>query len=726
MSYELIITEKPSAALKMAYSLADSKPVKKSNKGVPYYLLSHGGVDIAIVPAVGHLFGVAEKKSKFTYPSFDIEWVPTSEMTKSAAYTKKYADTIKLLSKDAKNFTVACDYDIEGEVIGLNCVRFLCNQKDANRMKFSTLTKPDLINSFENRANTLNWGQANAGETRHFLDWLYGINLSRALTLAIKKKGMKKTLSTGRVQGPALKIVVDREKEIKDFKPTIYWTLELKASVEKGEFVAWHEKDRFENDSEAEDIVKKVEGKTGKVSSVEKKEKKHIPPYAFDLTTLQMESYRSLKISPKQTLALAQRLYLAGMISYPRTGSQKLPPSIGYKKILSAIQKDDNYSKICSEILSKEKIYPRQGAKDDPAHPAIFPTGNKSKSLKGQEAQVYDLIVRRFLSAFGDAADRLQTIMKVDVEKEIFVADGTHTLNRGWYEYYGRHLKVKEVKIPEASKGEAVKVDNILKHEKETEPPRRYTPASIIRELENKGLGTKSTRAQIIDTLYQRDYIRGTQLEATQMGMMIVETLLNKAPKILDEELTRKFEDEMQLIREEKKTEDEVLEEARKVLTEILDDFKSRESELGESLADAQKKADESETIGDCPLCDGKIIVRKGRFGRFAACNNYPDCKTTYNLPNQGFIESTDKVCEICKAPVILIKFKGRKKQEICSNPKCESRQPKDSQEEKPCPKCKDGLLKLRSSVYGDFYGCINYPKCKHTEKVAGDKKNKK
>ena len=339
--------------------------------------------------------------------------------------------------------------------------------------------------------------------------------------------------------------------------------------------------------------------------------------------------------------------------------------------------------------------------------------------MKAQEEKVYDLIVRRFLSAFGDSAKRLQTILKIDVEKEIFVADGTYTVEKGWYSYYGKHLNVKENKLPDVSKGDAVEVKDIINHEKETEPPRRYTPASIIKELEDRNLGTKSTRAQIIDTLYQRDFVRGTQLEATHMGMVIIDTLAKKAPKIIDEELTKHFEEEMQQIRDNSKTEKEVLDKAKIVLSEILDDFKKKEDEVGQILSDAQKKSEESETIGSCPTCDeGVIVMRRGKFGRFAACNKYPDCKTTYNLPNQGFIEATGNVCETCKAPIISIKFKGRKKQDLCVNPKCPLKVSNDDTEERPCPTCKKGILKKRSSMYGNFYGCSNYPKCKHTEKI--------
>src|SRR3989344_6372027 len=210
---ELIITEKPSSAQKVAEALADSKPTKKKNKQSSYYELTHNKKEIIVTSAVGHLYGLTEDKKKgWSYPVFDIKWTSSDLMSKELKYVKDYIDTISMLAKKAKDFTVACDYDIEGEVIGLNVVRFACKQKDANRMKFSTLTKPDLIKAYENKSPKIEWGLAKAGEARHFLDWFNGINYSRALTHAIKTTGGFKLMSTGRVQGPALKMLVDKEK----------------------------------------------------------------------------------------------------------------------------------------------------------------------------------------------------------------------------------------------------------------------------------------------------------------------------------------------------------------------------------------------------------------------------------------------------------------------------------------------------------------------------------
>ena len=205
---ELIICEKPSAAKKIAEALADGKPIKNLIGKVPYYEVTHGENDIIVGCAVGHLYGLKQKEKKVTLPIFDIEWVPTSEINKASEFSRKYLTVLKKIAKKADSFTVATDYDIEGEIIGLNVIRFICKQKDARRMKFSTLTKDELIDAYEHAHPTLEWGQANAGETRHILDWYYGINVSRALTKAVHTTGSFKLLSTGRVQGPALKLIV--------------------------------------------------------------------------------------------------------------------------------------------------------------------------------------------------------------------------------------------------------------------------------------------------------------------------------------------------------------------------------------------------------------------------------------------------------------------------------------------------------------------------------------
>jgi len=413
--YELIISEKPNAAKRIAEALADSKAIKKAEKGVPYYELTHNKKDLVVACAVGHLYTVAEKKKSFTYPSFDLEWKPTSEVSKSAGYSKKYLDVIAKLSKKAGSFTVACDYDVEGEVIGLNCIKYACKQKDAHRMKFSTLTKEDIVEAYDEAAKHIDWGLASAGETRHFLDWMYGINISRALTLAVKSTGAFKILSSGRVQGPALKILYDKEKDILAFKPTPYWQIVLGIEKEGKKIEAAHEKDKFQVQAEAKKCFENSLWKPATVQNLERKESLQYAPFPFDLGTLQTEAYRLFSISPKNTLAMAQNLYTAGLISYPRTSSQKLPAKLNLKKVLNALATNASYADKVKIVLGFDKLVPNEGKKEDPAHPAIYPTGLKAGKLEDWEFKIYDLIVKRFLATFGKPAVRESMNLSINV-----------------------------------------------------------------------------------------------------------------------------------------------------------------------------------------------------------------------------------------------------------------------------------------------------------------------
>jgi DNA topoisomerase-1 len=667
---------------------------------------------------------------------FDIEWTPTSESNKQAAFSKKYLTTLKKISKECDKFTVACDYDIEGEVIGLNVVRFICKQKDASRMKFSTLTKDELIKAYENKSPTLDWGQAKAGETRHILDWYYGINISRALTAAIKSTGMFKIMSSGRVQAPALKIVVDREKEIKAFKPVPYWEIQLLGKLHKIKIEAWHKTGKFWEKKDADTVMKKVKGtKEGTITRVETKQFKQSPPVPFDLTSLQIESYRVFRISPKETLSIAQDLYTTGAISYPRTSSQKLPPTINYKKILNGLAKQDQYTAL-TESLLKGSLKPNEGKKSDPAHPAIYPTGELPKDLKERKGKVYDLIVKKFMAVFGSPATRETVIKEIEVKKEPFILKGTRTIEKGWHIYYEPYLKLEEQELPSAEKGDKVDVDKINKLDKETQPPKRYTPSSIIKALEAKGLGTKATRAQIVDTLFQRYYVEGSSsITATDIGIKTSETLEKYVPKIVDEALTRHFEEEMDEIREDKKKEDDVLAEAKVVIEKIVKEFKKNEKEVGAKLAVAQTDAwKKASNVGRCPECgSGQLQMKKGKYGMFIACSEHPECKATFSIPAGALAKVSDKVCEHCDHPMVLIIKKRRQPQEICINKECKSKKVENEHKikEKPCPKCKEGTMVLRKSMYGSFLGCNKYPKCRTIEKLEkkeekGNKEDKK
>ncbi len=675
---ELLIAEKPDAALKIATALADDKVTKENNKKVPYYKIIHKGKRIFIGCAVGHLFGLKEVNGKgWTYPVFNFDWVPTYEINKEAKYTKDYIETLKKLAKQADEFTICCDFDDEGTVIGLNIIKYICKKEDANRMKFSTLTKKELINSYENKLKTLDWGNANAGIVRHSLDWLHGINLSRALTLAVKNaKGGFKILSIGRVQGPTLNLIVEKEKEILAFKSKPYWQISLSFNYNNLLLISWHKKNEFWDKKEAEKVLKNTKNKKAIISKITKSEIIQNPPTPFDLTTLQLEAYKTIGINPKETLALAQNLYINSLISYPRTSSQQIPESIDLREILTKLLNSD-YSNLVEELLKKQ-LKPNNGKKTDPAHPAIIPTGEIPEKLTEKESKLYDLIIRRTLSTLAEPAKRESLQIEINCNNEIFLLNGIKTTYQGWHKYYGHFLMLKEIELPEFKEKQEIKNPKIEIHEKETQPPRRYTPASLVKELEKKSLGTKSTRSNIIDTLYERQYIQEQSIQATHLGIKIIETLEKYSPEIIDEELTRHFEKETDLIQQDKKTKEDVIEENKKILIKVLEKFKKNELNIGKELAEANRiTRDKANFVGKCPKCkEGnlRILYNKNNKSYFVACNKYPDCKTTFSMPKYALPKPNEENCKECSYPRLKMIRKGKRPYDFCINPECPSR----------------------------------------------------
>jgi len=727
MTYKLIIAEKPSAARKIASSLADSAVKNHKNGQVTYHELKRGKDDIIVTPAVGHLYGLRQIGKSWTYPVFDVEWVPSYEINKDADYIKKYLSTIKKLAKDADDIIVATDLDIEGETIAYNIIRYACKKENAKRMKFSTMTEGDLKIAYDDAAPSIIIGLANAGVVRHTLDFYFGINISRALTLAVKSTGRHKILSSGRVQGPALAFLAKRELEIAAFKSDPFWQIE----AELMDFKAMHEKDKIWNQEEAEKINETCSGHNATITDVKSKQFKSQPPTPFNLTDLQVEAHKLFKITPRETQQIAQDLYLSAAISYPRTSSQKLPEKLGYRAILEKLRTNKDYHELCDKLLAMKTLKPNEGKKDDDAHVAIYPTGERPTDLNPRKRKIYDLIVKRFFATFGEAAIRETTNVKLDINGEGFVAQGAITVEKNWFELYDPYVNLKEEELPMLSSGEVLHVKQIEMISKETQPPNRYNQSSIIRELEKRDLGTKATRAEIVNNLYVRGYLKEKRIEVTELGLKVIETLEKYSPDIISEDLTRRFEREMESIEHGKCEGSKVLDEAKEELTKILISFKENEKQVGEELITSINETIRVQTtVGKCKNCDkGDLILRRGKFGMFIGCNNYPDCKTIFNIPKGARVAPTDKICEKCGLPMILVTKPRSKPQEYCINPDCETRKVVDEEgnavekETYPevgmqCPNCEKGKMILRKSFYGQFLGCDNYPKCKTMMKI--------
>ena len=679
--FTLIVTEKPDAAKRIAHALdLQGKPEKLEENGVPYYVAQRDR-QLVVVPAIGHLYTITQESGKRNYPVFNFKWAPRHVAEKGAKSIRKWVDAFSKLSFGADAFMSACDYDIEGSLIGYCILKFACDNKEksAKRMKFSTLMKTELEAAYEEPLEHLDFPLIEAGQTRHEVDWLYGINLSRALSQAARRwSGKYSTLSTGRVQGPTLQFLAAREKKIQSFVPVPYWEIKAEAEILNSVIEAEYEQKRIKTKTEADAVEQACNGKTGTVTSVNLRTVHQNPPLPFDVGTLQREAYNLFGYAPRRTLAIAQRLYLDALISYPRTSSQKLPPVIDYRKILGALKEQAGYKRLASKLLKQQVLTPREGAKQDPAHPAVYPTGKlPEKPLGTPEKRVWDLIVRRFMAVFGEDALKESLKVRLDVNSYGFVARGRRLLKEGWMEYYKPYVGAEEIVLPPIKEGDPVLLRHVIRENKFTCPPPRYNPSSLLKKMEELGIGTKATRANIIQTLYNRKYVKDERITVTELGFDVNDVLGRYVPIVSSADLTRDIENKMGQIQKGNLKRETVLATVIEKLKPQLEQFKENEETIGESLSNAAQKTQTHQLIvGKCPNCgtgDLAIIYSRKTKKRFIGCTNYFKgvCGTSFPLPQRGRIKATKSKCTACGWPYVLVWLRGKKPWNLCFNLDC-------------------------------------------------------
>ena len=673
MATTLIITEKPDAALHVAEALANNlSPKRISVGGVPFFEVQEAGGRMLVCSALGHLYAVSSKgvNARSQYPVWDLTWKPKHLTERGQGRQEKWIEAISKVSKEADRFIDACDYDIEGSLIGYTILRYTCGgaEKKARRMKFSTLTVKELRESYVKALPELDFSLAFAGMCRHEVDWLFGINLSRALTQSAFKAGNRySTLSTGRVQGPTLRFVVDRERAIETFVPLPYWVLRARIDVDGKIIEAEYEFERLDTKSQAELAVKDCEARKGFIEKLESKTYQISPPTPFDLPSLQSEAYRHFGYTPHIALSIAEHLYLDQLISYPRTSSQKLPPSINYDEILKGLGKMSAYSSESSSLLASGTLRPNDGTKDDPAHPAVYPTGAVPRGeLDAHGQKFFDLVVRRFLATFGKTATKQSDKATVKVGKHTFFLRGSRILERGWIAFYGPYAKFQEISLPPLKEGQQVTMAALSIEEKYTQPAPRYNPSSLLKAMEEAEIGTKATRADIIETLYKRGYVTGQRMTATPLAFRITEILTKYCPKVIDVTFTRELETKMEQIELGKQTREKVVLETIAYLKPVIEDLKTKELEVGKEL---------TIIIGDmwrasatlfvpCPQCGSVLrVVRNPKTKkRFIGCAGKWTKNCTFGLPvpQLGTLKLLEKRCAECGFQLIQVRSKGR------------------------------------------------------------------
>jgi DNA topoisomerase I len=744
--YTLVVCEKPDAARRIAQALGVSSFEKISGLEIgrarggsmpPVFSVtsSPNSRRFVVCSALGHLYGLVDVKgNRNMYPVFDVKWRPILKKRngrgpKTSAKSEQIIKAISFLSRKATRFVHACDYDQEGEVIGYNILEYACNNKYENslRAKFSTLTDEEIRNSFDNLLKPSK-GLAEAGRSRHMIDFIYGVNLSRALTQSFNVSNYGKryyNLSMGRVQGPALAFVVDREIDIRKHIPEPYWTISAEFKKNGNIINAHYYQQKVNTLSKATSIVNACTNEDGKITGLKDQKVTLRAPTPFNLGDLQKEAYRVFKFSPSYTLTIAEKLYIDALISYPRTSSQKLPTSIIYKKIISGLSKigsgigssneggdgsgrnsnssSGTYTNLTTILLSRDYLSPNEGSKTDPAHPAIYPTGEKPKAkLEGVELKLFDLIIKRFLATFGDPAISKHTTVTILVNDDhVFKADEKKIISEGWMFFYKPYINTTglgtQSHLPVLDDGDILKNVAVIMDEKFTKPPFRFNQASLLEEMEKEKIGTKATRSDVISTLFMRNYISSTityknennvgrggeGIQATDIGFEIIQSMRKFIPNIVSTDLTRSMEEQLEGVESGKISSAFVIEYAIGKLKEAIVPFKEKEVEIGHQITDAIiiTKNKQQMVLGTCPVCNkGSLkIIRPGvTKKRFVGCSNYSSgtCNATAPLPQKGSIETTGKTCSVCRWPIIKTVYARQAKHywRFCINMQCPSK----------------------------------------------------
>ncbi len=680
--YTLVICEKPDAARRVAEALSQGIPTSFSVEGVIAFRCENAdGRRYVVCAALGHLYGVSDTiQERGTYPVLDLEWFPIGTIDRKAPrQAASRIRAIQSLSDRASAFVNACDFDIEGETIGYNILRYACKGKErsALRAKFSTLTREEISGAFQKSNLSSAGSSAIAGRLRHMIDFVWGVNLSRALSESLRTGYSYRTVSMGRVQGPTLNFVVEREVAIRTFVPTPYWSLSGLFTKGDVSFEAEYSTVPFVSTRrEAERVKASCEGHDGLVSKVTRSVVKQRPPPPFNLADLQKEAYKLFGYTPSKTLRVAETLYLDALISYPRTGSQKLPKA-DHRALLSKVSTIPGYEGLARELLSRDNLRPTEGSKTDSAHPSINPTGERTRRpLRADERQIFDLVIRRFLSCFGDDSTREVISGTILIEGETFKVTGTKVLHRGWLSFYrAAEPRSAGSAFPPVQEGDSVKAQLVNVRENFRSHLPRYNQSTLLEKMEKEAIGTKATRAETIATLLGRGYVAGEGLVPTELGFSLIEAMREYCPQIISTDLTREIEKRLELIEESDEASSDFFEEVLSSLVRQLEKLKSGEKEVASKLRSSVVESATARTVlGTCPMCkEGMLrVIRSYKTGkRFVGCTSYSKgCRASAPLPQRGSLKPASKPCRYCGWPVVYARV-GRHPWRLCVNSKC-------------------------------------------------------
>jgi DNA topoisomerase-1 len=743
----LIVTEKDMAAQKIAAILGDRVEVTRHGSGrqkINSYAFRAGDRTVVAIGLRGHVMHTTfpERYRRWSLRNLlqiirepDFAWIVDGGSASVLA-------ALRAAARGADELIVATDFDREGELIGHEALQILrgaalrrhtdgpvprvSGSRRAeppaaaetvepgeqhvkpmlppevvdrhHRVRYSALIAEDVKAAFA-KPVTVDFDLADAARARQDIDLLWGAVLSRFFSLASYRYGAA-YLSVGRVQTPTLRLIVERERERLAFVPVPYW--ELWAELERGgeRLTVGHAHGRFDVREQAEKALAGAAASVGVVTAYEAKPRSVKPPTPFNTTAL-MSAASGVGVSPARAMRAAESLYLGGLISYPRTDNTVYPKSLDLHAIAGVLRGYAPVAAVAGRLAAAPRLTPTRGPKRTSDHPPIYPVGAPSRPLSGEEAKVYELVVRRFLATLMPAAVIESQRVDVRIGSEPFVGRGSRVAAPGFLEVYEKYTASRERPLPALALGDELKVLEVRMDDKMTQPPGRYGQGVLIEKMEDLGLGTKATRADIIQRLYDRTYVRGNPVEPTELGMALIDafdTALADAPvDISSPEMTARLEADMDRIAAGEGTVPAaprrghgaaaaerpwqlVFAESQAMLEEAWQRLDRHVEEMRGIVLQALRR---EQTLGTCTGCGGELVVvtSKKSGKRFAACRGKPDeaqaagedgsgaarrgCGQTYPLPPFGQVAGAGKQCPVCGLPLIRVSS-GRTSREQC------------------------------------------------------------
>ena len=695
----LIITEKNNSAKKIADILSGGSAKAEASYKVPFYTWSDAGGDQMTVGLKGHVMGVAFPDEYSNWQQTDLHELIYAKLIPEPT-DKNAVKAVRKLAKEANSVVIATDYDREGELIGLEALQqaleanpdvaegAIANRPPIKRARYSALTKDEIERAFAD-LDELSYDLAYAGAARQDIDLIWGATLTRAVSLATRRFGSN-FLSVGRVQSPTLGLVVERELERRAHVPKPYWEVFARFAHPDGSFEAHHTTDKFWEEAEAQAALA-GSASPGTVKEISAKRSSRKPPTPLNTTAFTTDCSNRLGITPAAAMRFAEDLYMDGFISYPRTDNTVYPPSLPVRELVQQMVRVPEFE--AGAFVLDGPMQPTRGKKETTDHPPIHPTqALHPGALDGPKRRVYELVVRRFVATFAPPMVVESTRADIEAGSETYFVRGSVVVDPGFARIY-TYARSSDEEIPKLEEGQLLELEGEpWSVAKETQPPSRIGQGKLIELMEERGLGTKATRADIIQKLYDRGYVFNNPPEPSETGIAMYKAFKEHVPRMATPEMTAELERDMDLIAAGETSKDEVLRISREMLHGTTSDMEGRKDDLAKVIWAGM---DEDKFLGPCRVCaeagraheDGspnrlRVIDLKGG-KRFWGCEGYnredpeaPDsCRNSGPLPGRGYeLWRLEVSCSVCgEAPRLTVKgFRGRP-WKLCLNDDCPS-----------------------------------------------------